>query len=63
MGHHSLWAHELWNAGVVMGRMCDADPSIVADKTILELGAGAAVPSIIAATLGAHTVVQTRAKR
>ena len=46
-----------------MGRMCDADPSIVADKTILELGAGAAVPSIIAATLGAHTVVKTRAKR
>ncbi len=56
VGHHSLWAHELWNAGVVMGRYCDENPALCSGKNILELGAAAAVPSLIAALQGASQV-------
>lgn len=56
VGHHSLWAHELWNAGVVMGQYFEAAPLECVGKTTLELGAGAAVPSLTVALLGAKKV-------
>eukprot|EP00048_Salpingoeca_helianthica_P000752 m.43754 g.43754 ORF g.43754 m.43754 type:complete len:251 (-) comp10819_c0_seq2:31-783(-) len=59
VGHHSLWAHELWNAGVVMGRYCDENPALCKNKNTLELGAAAAVPSLVAALQGASQVVIT----
>lgn len=37
----------------------EANPSLVHNRTVLELGAGAGLPSIVAATLGAHRVVVT----
>jgi nicotinamide N-methyltransferase len=58
VGHHSLWAHELWNAGIVMGQYFEEHPDLVCGKTTLELGAGAAVPSLIASLLGSAMVPQ-----
>ena len=37
----------------------EADPSLVRDRTVFELGAGAGLPSIVAAALGARQVVVT----
>lgn len=51
---HSLWAHCLWNASRCLAQWIDRDPSIVAGKAILELGAGAALPSIVAVMRGAR---------
>ncbi|KCV70173.1 hypothetical protein H696_03632 [Fonticula alba] len=59
VGHHSLWAHCLWNAGVFLAHHFDAHPELVRGKTVLELGAAAALPSFAAATQGAALSVAT----
>lgn len=59
IGHHSLWAHCLWNASVVLGAFMDRGKINVSGCHVLELGAGAAVPSITAALHGASQVVVT----
>ncbi|KAL2919896.1 Protein N-terminal and lysine N-methyltransferase efm7 [Polyrhizophydium stewartii] len=56
---HSLWAHWLWNAGKSMTNFLDKHKDMVAGKDVLELGAAAALPSIIAALNGARKVVST----
>jgi predicted nicotinamide N-methyase len=43
----------VWNAARVLSDLFEADPGHVRDKTVLELGAGAALPSIVAALNGA----------
>lgn len=30
---HPLWAHMLWNAGLVLADYLDANPSLLQDKT------------------------------
>lgn len=57
--HHSLWGHKLWNASLVLADMMDAGELDVRGKTTLELGAGAALPSLVAALNGAAKVVAT----
>jgi EEF1A N-terminal glycine/lysine methyltransferase len=57
VGQHSLWAHHLWNAGRVLANYFDTHPSLVREKNVLELGAGAALPSLIAACNGAEKVL------
>lgn len=58
--HHSpLWGHLLWSAGKVLANYLDAQPDIYRDRNVLELGAAAALPSIICALNGAATVVAT----
>eukprot|EP00054_Salpingoeca_dolichothecata_P025078 m.173070 g.173070 ORF g.173070 m.173070 type:complete len:262 (-) comp25238_c1_seq1:228-1013(-) len=59
VGNHSLWAHCLWNASVVLSKMIEADPTISRGKNILELGAAAAVPSLTAVLCEAKVVVAT----
>ncbi|KAJ3194153.1 nicotinamide n-methyltransferase [Irineochytrium annulatum] len=59
MAKHSLWGHRLWNAGVVMARHIDARKTLARDKCVLELGAAAAVPSLLALLNGARRVVVT----
>lgn len=59
LGFHSLWAHCLWNAGVAVGEYISETPELVIGKSVLELGAGAGVPSIVAALKGADVVVST----
>ena len=52
--------HLLWNAGrTVATYLEDSRDSLVRDKTILELGAGAGLPSLTCAINGARQVVVT----
>jgi nicotinamide N-methyltransferase len=59
VGSHPLWAHHLWNASKVFASLFDNDPRLVKEKYILELGAGGALPSLVAARNGAAKVVVT----
>lgn len=59
VGEHSLWGHKLWNAAKVLAnKICSREINVVG-KRVLELGAGAALPSITAAMLGASYVLST----
>lgn len=51
--------HLLWNAGQVIAQYLEDNAQLVQGKTVLELGAGAGLPSLIAAILGAKKVVVT----
>lgn len=59
VGHNPLWGHHLWNAGRIISTYFETHPALVAGKTVLELGAGAGLPSLISARLGARKVVVT----
>lgn len=59
VGHSPLEAHHLWNGSRVVASHFEAHPSLVAGKTVFELGAGAGLPSIVAGMLGAKKVVVT----
>lgn len=52
--------HLIWNAGRVLARYLETHAAeLVRDKTVLEFGAGAGLPSIVCAVNGAQTVVCT----
>ncbi|KAF3319076.1 hypothetical protein TWF173_003530 [Orbilia oligospora] len=55
----SLFSHHLWNAGVEVAGMIETGELNVEGETVLELGAGAALPSLISAITGAKTIVVT----
>jgi nicotinamide N-methyltransferase len=59
VGHNPLWGHHLWNAGRVISTYLESQASLIKGKTVLELGAGAGLPSLVCAILGAKTVVVT----
>ncbi|UZJ52472.1 hypothetical protein CBS101457_001792 [Exobasidium rhododendri] len=60
VGSHPLWAHHLWNASPTLSNyICDDQIKLVRGKTVLELGAAAGLPSIVAHLLGASKVVTT----
>ncbi|PJF19718.1 hypothetical protein PSACC_00461 [Paramicrosporidium saccamoebae] len=59
VGHHVLWANYLWNGAHWLSDYICTHPDEFRGKTILELGAGAGLPSILAAEAGAHKVVVT----
>jgi nicotinamide N-methyltransferase len=59
VGHNPLWGHHLWNAGRVISIYLESQSSLIKAKTILELGAGAGLPSLVCALLGAEIVVVT----
>ncbi|CAO3650620.1 unnamed protein product [Cunninghamella blakesleeana] len=59
VGSHPLWAHHLWNASKVFASLFDEYPDLVKNKTILELGAGGALPSLIASIHQPKKVVIT----
>ncbi|KAK0547653.1 Protein N-terminal and lysine N-methyltransferase efm7 [Tilletia horrida] len=62
VGHSPLWGHLLWPASQHLSSYL-AEPvhraRFVQDKSVLELGAAAGVPSIACAILGAHYVCST----
>ncbi|KAF2181960.1 hypothetical protein K469DRAFT_729094 [Zopfia rhizophila CBS 207.26] len=60
VGHNPLWGHFLWNAGRTISTYLEerAD-EIIKEKTVLELGAGSGLPSLICALSGAAQVVVT----
>lgn len=59
VGHNPLWGHHLWQAGRIISTYLENNPSLVKSKTVLELGAGAGVPSLVCSILGAQKVVVT----
>lgn len=56
VGSHPLWAHHLWNAAKVFADWMDDHPQYTVGKSVLEIGAGAALPSFVAAVNGATKV-------
>lgn len=56
VGSHPLWAHHLWNAAKVFANWMDDHPQYTVGKNVLEIGAGAALPSFVAAVNGASKV-------
>ncbi|KAG5338571.1 hypothetical protein E4T56_gene1519 [Termitomyces sp. T112] len=58
VGAHPLWGNYLWNAARAFASYLDAYQELYKDKYILELGAGGALPSILAAKTGARKVGQ-----
>lgn len=60
VGYSPTEAHHLWNGSRVAAQYFEADPAgTVKDRNVLELGAGAGLPSLVAAALGARRVVMT----
>lgn len=59
VGYSPTEAHHLWNGSRVISEYFEANPAQVSDKTVLELGAGAGLPSLVSAVLGARRVVMT----
>ncbi|KAA8912004.1 putative methyltransferase-domain-containing protein [Sphaerosporella brunnea] len=60
VGHNPLWGHHLWNAGLVISKYLETNAArLVQGKRVLELGAGAGLPSLTCALRGAAEVVVT----
>ncbi|KAJ1907585.1 Protein N-terminal and lysine N-methyltransferase efm7 [Coemansia sp. IMI 209127] len=59
LGSHPLWGHHLWNAAKTFANYLDSHKDIVQGKSVLELGAAGALPSLISAMNGATRVVIT----
>ncbi|CAK9437107.1 uncharacterized protein LODBEIA_P15330 [Lodderomyces beijingensis] len=60
VGKSPLWGHLLWNAGIYTADYLDRHAEeLVRGKRVLELGAAAALPSLICAVNGAAQVVAT----
>ena len=60
VGSHPLWAHHLWNASPTLSDyLCKEKPELCRGKSVLELGAAAGLPSLVAHILGAAKVVTT----
>ncbi|KAK4506701.1 hypothetical protein PRZ48_000434 [Zasmidium cellare] len=60
VGQNPLWGHLLWQAGRIISDYLEENKqSLIQDKTVLELGAGAGLPSLISAINGAKQVVVT----
>ncbi|KAJ4376181.1 Protein N-terminal and lysine N-methyltransferase efm7 [Neocucurbitaria cava] len=60
VGHNPLWGHFLWNAGrTISAYLEERSGELVKGKTVLELGAGAGLPSLVCALSGASQTVVT----
>lgn len=65
VGNHPLWGNYLWNSGVLLANQIEktlTGDSVLepfSEKTVLELGAGSALPSLVACLDGAKHVVVT----
>lgn len=51
--------HLLWNGAKFLSRYLEYHRELVKDKTVLEFGAGAGLPSLVSSILGAGKVVVT----
>ncbi|KAH7132655.1 putative methyltransferase-domain-containing protein [Dendryphion nanum] len=58
VGHNPLWGHHLWNAGRIISHYLEERADhLVKAKSVLELGAGGGLPSLVCALNGAAQVV------
>lgn len=57
VGHSPTEAHHLWNGAKLVSDYFERVPSRVRARSVLELGAGAGLPSLVAGILGAKKVV------
>lgn len=57
--HHSLWGHRIWNAAKYFSKLIDRGTIPVRMRSVLELGSGLGVPSLVAHQNGARVVVTT----
>ena len=57
VGHNPLWGHHLWHAGRVVAEYLEENrETLVKGARVLELGAGAGLPSVVCALGGAEKV-------
>ena len=56
---HALWGDHLWNGGRWLSNHLEANPELVRAKSVVELGAGAGLPSLMASKLDAKLVTCT----
>lgn len=56
VGKSPLWGHLLWNAGRVSAEFVDSHRETLRGKTVLELGAAAALPSLLASLVARNVV-------
>ncbi|KAG7087235.1 hypothetical protein E1B28_013216 [Marasmius oreades] len=59
VGSHPLWGNYLWNSAICLASYFEENESLCNDRSVLELGAGGGLPSIIASLNGARNVVIT----
>lgn len=59
VGSSPLEAHHLWNGARSVSRLFEREPARVRGRTVLELGAAAGLPSLVAGALGASRAVVT----
>ncbi|KAM4062922.1 lysine methyltransferase [Hirsutella rhossiliensis] len=59
VGHSPTEAHHLWNGAKFVADYLEEEPARVRGKAVLELGAAAGLPSLVAGILGARKVVMT----
>ena len=57
VSHRQRFAHRLWPAARMLARYLDDHPELCQGRRVLEIGAGAALPSVIASLLGARALV------
>ncbi|OMJ27973.1 Protein N-methyltransferase nnt1 [Smittium culicis] len=50
VGDHVLWGNYLWNASIVLAEYLETHTELVANQTVLELGAAAGLPSMVIVT-------------
>ncbi|KAF2087267.1 hypothetical protein K490DRAFT_42326 [Saccharata proteae CBS 121410] len=60
VGFNPLWGHHVWQAGRIISTYLESRAAtFITDKSVLEFGAGAGLPSLVCALKGANTVVVT----
>ncbi|KAL9052401.1 MAG: hypothetical protein Q9162_005431 [Coniocarpon cinnabarinum] len=60
VGQSPLWGHHLWQAALIIARFLEEQSDLyLQGKTVLELGAGAGLPSLVAGLCRARQVVVT----
>lgn len=59
VGKSPLWGHLLWNAGKYTADYLDQHPELIENKRCIELGAAAALPSLICGLNNPKKVVST----
>ncbi|KAK8854728.1 hypothetical protein IAR55_003467 [Kwoniella newhampshirensis] len=59
VGNHPLWGHHLWNTARCLSTYLLRTPDLTKGRRVLELGAGAGLPSIVCALAESHYTLVT----